>query len=351
MGRLAIVGFSGHSVPAGLRELAAEFDLGGVIYFARNIVEPAQVRELSREVASLATDWPIWISVDQEGGRVARLTTPFTEWPPMATLGRSGDATLVARFASALAAELRAVGITLDFAPVLDIHTNPSNAVIGDRALSTRAEEVSRLGSAMIQALQAAGVAACGKHFPGHGDTTVDSHEGLPVVEHDRRRLEAVEALPFKQAVTDRVASIMTAHILVPDVDDRDIATFSRRIVTDWLKGALQFDGVVVSDDLGMKAVSATTPLPDASVRAVASGCDMLLLCNSSVDEQVTAIEALIHADESGDLASARLDDAWRRQHAVKVRMVAAAPSATPELDVIGCAAHQAVAREMAQWV
>ena len=148
MGRLAIVGFSGHSVPAGLRELSAEFDLGGVIYFARNIVEPGQVRELSREVASLATDWPIWISVDQEGGRVARLTTPFTEWPPAATIGRSGNAALAARFASALGAELRAVGITLDFAPVLDIHTNPANAVIGDRALSNRAEDVARLGSA-----------------------------------------------------------------------------------------------------------------------------------------------------------------------------------------------------------
>ena len=139
IGRLAIVGFTGHSVPSGLRQLAAEFDLGGVIYFARNIVEPRQVAELSREVAGLATDWPLWISVDQEGGRVARMKSPFTEWPPMATLGRSGDDSLAARFAAALAAELRAVGINLDYAPVLDIQTNPKNQVIGDRALSERA--------------------------------------------------------------------------------------------------------------------------------------------------------------------------------------------------------------------
>ena len=128
VGRLAIVGFTGHTVPDDLRRLVAEFDLGGVIYFARNIVEPRQVAELSREVAGLARDWPFWISVDQEGGRVARLKAPFTEWPPAVTLGRSGDEQLAERFATALAAELRAVGINLDYAPVLDVHTNPDES-------------------------------------------------------------------------------------------------------------------------------------------------------------------------------------------------------------------------------
>ena len=219
-GRLAIVGFSGHSVPDDLRRLAAEFDLGGVIYFARNVVEPAQVRELSREVAALARDWPFWISVDQEGGRVARLKSPFTEWPPAMTLGRSGDEALAERFAAALAAELTAVGINLDYAPVLDVHTNPSNPVIGDRALAGEADLVARLGAAIVRALQQNGVAACGKHFPGHGDTSVDSHEALPVVDHDPRRLDAVELVPFRRAIADGVAAIMTAHVLVPALDD-----------------------------------------------------------------------------------------------------------------------------------
>src|SRR5262245_50876287 len=134
VGRFAIVGFGGHSVPAELRALAAEFDLAGVVYFARNVVEPRQVAELSREVATLARDWPLWISVDQEGGRVARLRAPFTEWPPAITLGRSGDDALAARFARALATELDAVGINMDHAPVLDVLTNTSNTVIGDRA-------------------------------------------------------------------------------------------------------------------------------------------------------------------------------------------------------------------------
>src|SRR6195256_399267 len=142
VGRLLIAGFGGHQVPVELAALAREFSLGGVILFARNVGEPEQVAELCYEAARLVPDLPLWVSVDQEGGRVARLKAPFTEWPPMATLGRSGDAGLAERFARALASELRAVGVTLDYAPVLDVHTNPKNPVIGDRALSEKAQEV-----------------------------------------------------------------------------------------------------------------------------------------------------------------------------------------------------------------
>src|ERR1700704_1267056 len=167
IGQLLIAGFNGHQIPQELRSLAKEFGLGGVILFARNVAEPEQIAELCFEASRLTADLPPWVSVDQEGGRVARLKAPFTEWPPMATLGRSGDTALAERFAGALAAELKAVGITLDYAPVLDIHTNPKNPVIGDRALSEKSEEVARLGAAIVMALQTEGVAACGKHFPG----------------------------------------------------------------------------------------------------------------------------------------------------------------------------------------
>ena len=349
-GRLAIVGFPGQSVPDELRRLIAAFDLGGVIYFARNVVEPAQVAELSREVSALARDWPFWISVDQEGGRVARFKAPFTEWPPAATLGRSRDEALAERFASALAAELRAVGITLDYAPVLDVHSNPANPVIGDRALAPEADEVARLGAAVVRGLQGAGVAACGKHFPGHGDTSVDSHEGLPVVEHNRSRLDAVEFVPFRRAIEAGVATIMTAHVLAGALDPHRIASFSPAVVQQLLKDALGFDGVVVSDDLGMKAVSATVPLSDAAVAALQAGCDAVLLCNSSIDEQVAALEAIIRAAESGELSTARLDDALGRQRRVKERFAAANGGRPPALDVVGCDAHRAVAREMAAW-
>src|SRR5690349_6558891 len=183
IGQLLIAGFNGETIPVELKSLAREFGLGGTILFARNIVEPEQVAELCHEAATLSANVPAWVSVDQEGGRVARLKSPFTVWPPMATLGRAADVQLAERFARALAAELRAVGITLDYAPVLDVHTNPRNPVIGDRALAERADDAAKLGAAIVRALQAEGVAACGKHFPGHGDTSKDSHLELPLVE------------------------------------------------------------------------------------------------------------------------------------------------------------------------
>jgi beta-N-acetylhexosaminidase len=349
-GRLAIVGFSGHSAPAELEELIEAFDLGGVIYFARNVVEPRQVAELSREIAALARDWPLWISVDQEGGRVARLKTPFTEWPPLNTLGRAGDEKLAARFADALAAELRAVGINLDYAPVLDVHTNPANPVIGDRALAEKADDVARLGAVILERLQSAGVVACGKHFPGHGDTSQDSHESLPIVEHDRRRLDAVELVPFRRAIAAGVGTLMTAHVLAVAIDERRPASLSPHVVDDILKRELGFDGVVFTDDMGMKAISATMPLPEATVAALAAGCDAVLLCNSTTAEQVAAIEAIIYAAESGRLSMKRIDDALSRQRRVKERWLAPVARRTTDLSVIGCAEHQSIAAEMSGW-
>ena len=349
VGRLAIVGFHGHTAPDDLRRLIDEFDLGGVIYFPRNIIDPRQVAELSREVSGLARDWPIWISVDQEGGRVARLRAPFTEWPPAIALGRSGDDRLAERFATALATELLAVGITLDYAPVLDVHTNPQNPVIGDRALAEQADVAARLGAVVIGAMQRTGIAACGKHFPGHGDTSSDSHHELPIVEHDRRRLDHVEFVPFRRAIEAEVASIMTAHVLAPEIDPDRLASFSPFVVDRILKQELGFGGVVISDDLGMKAVSATASFAEAAVLAVGAGCDAALLCHASPEESVAALEALIRAVESGQIPMKRIDDAWARQRRVKERFLPR-PSSDAALAAVGCEAHQEIAREMAAW-
>src|SRR3954469_26002932 len=277
IGQLAIVGFNGHSVPADVRTLAQEFDLGGVIFFARNVEAPEQVADLSRQSQALASELPLWVSVDQEGGRVARLKRPFTKWPPMMTLGRAGSPEsdrLAERFAVALATELHAVGISLDYTPVLDIHTNPKNPVIGDRALAERADDVARIGAILIRTLQAEGIAACGKHFPGHGDTSVDSHFELPLLEHPPDRLEHVELVPFKAAIAAGVASIMTAHILIPSLDEELPGTLSPRIVDGLLKQELGFQGLVLSDDLEMKAISGRYGHSDATIRAIAAGCD-----------------------------------------------------------------------------
>jgi beta-N-acetylhexosaminidase len=355
IGQLLIAGFSGEQIPVELRSLAREFGLGGVILFARNISEPEQVAELCHEAARLVPDMPTWVSVDQEGGRVARLKAPFTVWPPMAALGRSGDLRLAERFARALAAELKAVGITLDYAPVLDIHTNPKNPVIGDRALAETAAEVARLGSAIVRELQAAGIAACGKHFPGHGDTSADSHLELPLVEHPPERLREVEFRPFKAAIEAGVATIMTAHVLVPSLDDQVPATLSRRVVHDLLRSELGFDGVILSDDLEMKAVANAYAVPDAAVLALKAGCDGVLICSGDHDTQAAALESLVHAVEEEQLAMARVDDALKRQRRAKEQFLAAAASKPPPgralRQALGRDEHRAIADEMARFV
>lgn len=354
VGQLAIAGFAGHSIPADLKSLAQEFDLGGVIFFARNIQEPEQVAELSREAMDLTIELPLWVSTDQEGGRVARLKSPFTEWPPMITLGRSGDETLAERFARALAAELKAVGISLDYTPVLDILTNPKNPVIGDRSLSERADDVARLGAVIIRTLQAEGIAACGKHFPGHGDTSVDSHFELPIIEHPPDRLDAVELVPFKAAIEADVASIMTAHILIPALDKDRPATLSPAIVDGLLKQTLGYGGLVLSDDLEMKAISAGYGTADATVAAIAAGCDAVLMCGAGQAAQVAALESVIHAVEDGSLPLKRVEDALARHRRVKERFLAP-PRPRPLMGsalrtLLGRGEHRAVAEEMARF-
>ncbi len=356
IGQLLIGSFAGPSLPAELRSLAREFDLGGVILFSRNIEAPEQVAELAFESEALGRVMPAWVSVDQEGGRVARLREPFTRWPPMATLGRSNDEGLARRFALGLADELRAVGITLDYAPVLDIHTNPANPVIGDRALAESAAEVARFGAILVETLQARGLAACGKHFPGHGDTSTDSHLELPVVEHPPDRLRAVEFEPFRAAIGAGVAFIMTAHVLVPALDEERPASLSEAVVRRLLREELGFDGVIVSDDLEMKAVSARYAVPDAAVEAVSAGCDALLICSGDCDLQGRTLEALIRAVESGRIPRGRLDDAQRRGRAARERFLTAprsAPAARIRAlrSVVGREEHQAVAQEMAAFL
>jgi beta-N-acetylhexosaminidase len=267
----------------------------------------------------------------------------------MNTIGRSGDESLAERFAKALARELRAVGVNLDYAPVLDIHTNPKNPVIGDRAFAEKASDVARFARVVIRALQTEGIAACGKHFPGHGDTSTDSHLELPLLEHGPDRFEAVELVPFRAAVEADVACIMTAHVLVPAYDAERPATLSPRIVDGILKKKLGYQGIVISDDLDMKAISATWTAGDAMIAALAAGCDAVLLCAPKPAEQAQALEAVIHAVESHKLPLSRVEDAISRQHRIKARFLSGRQSPAPPLaEVLGCSEHQAVAEEMA---
>jgi beta-N-acetylhexosaminidase len=354
VGQVLLAGFDGPTIPPGLRSLAREFSLAGIVIFKRNVQEPAQVAELAYHARTLLPATPLWVGVDQEGGRVARLRSPFTEWPPMAALGRAepGEAEdLARRFAAALAAELKAVGITLDFAPVLDVLTNAANPVIGDRALSDDPTRVAALGRIVIEELQRVHVAACGKHFPGHGDTSVDSHHDLPLVEHPPERLRAVEFEPFRAAIDADVAGIMTAHVHVPCFEEHGPATLSRAIVTGLLRDELHFDGIVFTDDLDMKAVAARYSMGEIAVQALAAGCDGLLSCGTNVDRHVEALEAVIHAVEEERLPLSRVEEAIARHQRAKERFL------TPEAprphdaralrDLVGRLEHQAVALDL----
>ena len=354
-GQLLIAGFDGHQIPSELRSIAREFSLGGVIIFGRNIAEPEQVAELCFEASRIAPGIPAWVSVDQEGGRVARLKAPFTVWPPMATLGRSGDEKLAERFARALAVELRAVGVSLDFAPVLDVHSNPKNPVIGDRALSEKAADAGRLGAAIVRAMQAQGVAACGKHFPGHGDTSADSHLELPLVEHPVERMREVEFVPFRAAIDAGVAAIMTAHVFAPALDEKRPATLSKRIITGLLREELKYDGVILSDDLEMKAIANDHAVPEAAVLAIEAGCDGVLICGGDHAAQAAALEAIVHALEAEQLSYKTVESALARQQRAKDRFLAAALPMRPQnarslRQSIGTDEHQAIAHEMARY-
>jgi beta-N-acetylhexosaminidase len=357
IGQLAMVGFDGTSLGDEVRALAREFDLGGIILFTRNVESPEQVADLAAEARHLAVDVPMWVGVDQEGGRVARMKSPMTEWPAMRTLGRADDEALAGRFAAALARELRAVGISIDFAPVLDVLTSANNPAIGDRSLGDRPDRVARLGAAIVSALQEGGVAACGKHFPGHGDTTVDSHLDLPIVEHPPERLREIDFPPFRAAIGAGVTGVMTGHLLVPAFDEANPATLSRRIVTGLLREELGFDGLVFTDDLDMKAISGRMTRERAVVAAVNAGCDVVLLCGSDCASHASALEALVRAVEQEEIPRAQVDDSVARQRRAKVRLAAMMgtglspdwrPMSSRDLrSVVGCQAHQAVAEEM----
>ncbi len=292
-GQLLFVGFPGYDVPEDLAALVRSGRVGGVILFKRNVRDPEQVRRVVDELHGLApADAPLVVALDQEGGRVQRLRAPWTEWPPMRSLGRrSPDET--ARFARALATELRDCGFDLDFAPVVDVDSNPDNPVIGDRSFGGSPEIVAAHAVAFIEALQDEGVAACAKHFPGHGDTDLDSHLALPKLDLDLARLREIELPPFRAAVEAGVASVMTAHVLFPRLDDKRPATLSPDVM-QILRGELAYDGLVFSDDIEMRAMADHWSSHACSIGVIEAGVDSILVCSRADlrDEVLAHLEA-----------------------------------------------------------
>ena len=320
---LFTVGFNGTEPSREVLELV-ERGVSGVILFARNVASAEQVAALVADLKRAARR-PLLVSIDQEGGRVARLRSPegFTELPPMRALGATGDEALAYEVGALLGRELRAVGVDQDYAPCVDVDTNPANPVIGDRSFSRDAGEVARLGVALMRGLQAVGVAACAKHFPGHGDTSQDSHKDLPRLPHALERLDAVELAPFRALARAGVASVMTAHVVFEALDPRRPATLSPEVMR-LLRERVGFDGCAISDDLEMKAVSEHFPLEEAAPGAIAAGVDALLVCHSAAVQE-RAIDLVRGAAEKGRIPRERLAEATGRI-ARLLRFAGAAP-------------------------
>ncbi|HZL20617.1 MAG TPA: beta-N-acetylhexosaminidase [Polyangia bacterium] len=348
-GQLISVGFEGTTAPADLLARIAASEIGGVMLFRPNIVDPSQVASLVTALrASAPVEAPLLISIDQEGGLVQRLRAPATVWPPMLAVGAAGDAARTTAVGRALGEELAAIGVGWNFAPVLDVHTNPANPVIGNRAFGTTAEAVEAQALAFWRGLRAAGLVGCGKHFPGHGDTRTDSHLDLPVVAHDLERLRRVELAPFAAAARAGMEAFMTAHVVYPALDPDRPATLSRRIATDLLRGELGFRGVLVSDDLGMKAVADRYPIEELAVGAVEAGVDHLLI-REPVARQRAAFEALVRAAEARSEVRDRIAESATRVAALKVACTVARPAPSAMLpSLLGTPAHRALAGSFA---
>jgi beta-N-acetylhexosaminidase len=338
------VGFEGKSLPAELSRWLARGEVGGVVLYSRNIESPAQVRTLCREIRSAAgrgNPFPL-IAVDQEGGRVERFKDPpFTRFPPAraCSLFCCRNETVAEAVGAAIAAELRAVGIDMNFAPVLDVDSNPRNPVIGDRAFSEDPTGAAALGIAFAKGSLSRGVLPVGKHFPGHGDTSADSHKELPVVRAGRQTLLRRELLPFRRAAQAGIPALMTAHVMYPALDRALPATLSRKILHDLLRERMRFRGAVFSDALEMKAIADRYGLGEAAVLAVAAGCDVVLVCRGE-PAQAEAIDRL--AREARDRATFR-----RRLAAAAVRSgrlrdwAASKERSRPAPRAVGAARHR----------
>jgi len=328
-----VLGFEGTGPSAEFARFVAKAPPAGFILFARNIEEPAQVKELNRELASMVpAHSPALLSVDQEGGRVLRVRD--TPWPPMRWLGNIQDPVLTRKTAAAMGGELRAMGFNLDWAPCADVDSNPDNPVIGDRSFSRDPAVVSEHVKAFLDGLHHAGVMGAVKHFPGHGDTNTDSHLELPVVDKDVDDLQHCELIPFHAAVAHGVEIVMTAHVMFPVLDEAVPATMSQAILRGWLRERLGYAGVVVSDDMEMGAVRGRFPLEQQLDLACRSTVDLFLMCKS-LDLQVEAWETLIHLAETDGVHDTLARDSMLRLSHLRERFLLDAPMA-PELAVVG---------------
>lgn len=348
IGQLFILGFEGTAPTTSLTDWLKMFRPGGVLLLGRNITQPAQLLRLTTGLQATSPGVPLLIGVDQEGGKVSRLLPPFTQFPGQPALGLCRLPSLAYAFGEVTAEELRAVGCNLNFTPVLDVLTNPKNPVINGRAFGADPLLVSELGLAVVAGLQDHGVLACGKHFPGHGDTETDSHKTLPTVTCGLDRMREVELRPFVHAIENGLEVLMTAHVVYEKLDPKHPATLSPAILTELLRQTFKFDGLIISDDLTMHAITDHVAIEQAAVQAFLAGVDLLLIAHDrSAQEQARG--AVVAAVKKGTISGERLEESLARIRRVKTRHLSAMPAPSPAKlkTIIGAAGHQMVAREI----
>ena len=341
VGQLLIGGFEGTEIGDQATRLVQEYQVGGLILYGRNITGAGQLVTLTNGLKALNGDGiPLFLSIDQEGGGVDRMPPEVRRTPGAYCVGQTGSVPAAQSYGDVLAAECAAFGLNLDFAPVLDVWSNPGNTVIGQRAFSADARTVAGLGPAAARRMMDQGIIPAVKHFPGHGDTVVDSHVGLPVVDKSLEELEKTELIPFRAAIqsagTDgQVPAVMVAHILLTQLDPERPASLSPAVVTGLLREELGFAGAVLTDDLTMGAVTQSYGLGEAAVLAVEAGCDILLVCHGQ--DSVPAVRtALLEAAASGRITAERLDESVYRILRLKTEYALTnEPVSSPDLEAL----------------
>ena len=341
VGQLLIGGFEGTEIGDQATRLVQEYQVGGLILYGRNIAGAGQLVTLTNGLKAINGDGiRLFLSIDEEGGGVDRMPPEVRRTPGAYCVGQTGSVPAAQSYGDVLAAECAAFGLNLDFAPVLDVWSNPGNTVIGQRAFSADARTVAGLGPAAARRMMDQGIIPAVKHFPGHGDTAVDSHVGLPVVDKSPEELEETELIPFRAAIqsagTDgQVPAVMVAHILLTQLDPERPASLSPAVVTGLLREELGFAGAVLTDDLTMGAVTQSYGLGEAAVLAVEAGCDILLVCHGQ--DSVPAVRtALLEAVASGRITTERLDESVYRILRLKTEYALTnEPVSPPDLEAL----------------
>lgn len=319
VGQMILAGVQGTTLDAQAKQMIMDQKVGGIIFYANNVSTLQGTAKFVQSIkdANRSNPVPIFMSVDQEGGKVSRMPETVESIPSNGKVGKTKDANLAETMGKLLARQIQLVGFNVDFAPVLDINSNPNNPVIGDRSFGSSASLVSQMGIAEMKGLRSEGIIPVVKHFPGHGDTSVDSHLDLPVVNKTEKQLAELEWIPFEAAVKEQVEAVMVAHILFPKLDPDHPASLSDVIIGQHLRGKFKYDGVVITDDLSMGAIAKNYKLDDAAVATVQAGSDILLVAHS-YESAKTIFDTLKSAAKSGKISESRIDESVYRILALK---------------------------------